>query len=159
MSSTDLVRTSRDGDQFHYLWASRRALLLLQSDSKLKLITIEGVSSVELGDQHVSDGEYVVDVAEYYGGESFETADSINYYQLKHTTKSKETPFDPSKIRNTIEGFSDRYKALIGVIGKGSAQAKLKFIFVSNRSINEGFHESIKQVALGGYTNLTNQRK
>ena len=159
MSSTDLVRTSRDGDQFHYLWASRRALLLLQSDSKLKLITIEGVSSVELGDQHVSDGEYVVDVAEYYGGESFATADSIKYYQLKHTTKSKETPFDPSKLRNTIKGFSDRYKALIEVIGKESAQAKLKFIFVSNRSINEGFHESIKQVALGHSTNLTNQRK
>lgn len=159
MSSTDLVRTSRDGDQFHYLWASRRALLLLHSDSKLKLITIEGVSSVELGDKHVSDGEYVVDVAEYYGGESFETADSIKYYQLKHTTKSKETPFGPSKLRNTIEGFSDRYKALIEVIGKESAQAKLKFIFVSNRSINEGFHESIKQVALGYSTNLTNQRK
>ncbi|PKH80916.1 hypothetical protein [Psychrobacter sp. 4Bb] len=101
----------------------------------------------------------MVDVAEYYGGESFETADSIKYYQLKHTTKSKETPFDPSKLRNTIEGFSDRYKALIEVIGKESAQAKLKFIFVSNRSINKGFHESIKQVALGYSTNLTNQRK
>lgn len=136
MSSTDLVRTSRDGDQFHYLWASRRALLLLQSDSKLKLITIEGVSSVELGDQHVSDGEYVVDVAEYYGGESFETADSIKYYQLKHTTKSKETPFDPSKLRNTIEGFSDRYKALIEVIGKESAQAYIRIEQIYQRSLS-----------------------
>jgi len=159
MPATDLVRTSRDGDQFHYLWASRRALFLLQPKSKLKLITIEGVSPTELNGQHVKDGEYVIDVAEYYGGESIEKADEIKYYQLKHTTKSKEKPFAPSELRNTIKGFSERYKALIRVVGKESAQAKLKFIFVSNRPINEGFHESIKQVALGNPTNKTNQDK
>ncbi len=30
MSDSLLVRTSRDGDQFHYLWPARRALRLLE---------------------------------------------------------------------------------------------------------------------------------
>jgi hypothetical protein len=31
MTSADLVRSSRDGDQFHYYWAARQCLKLLRS--------------------------------------------------------------------------------------------------------------------------------
>ena len=48
MGTTDLVRSSRDGDQFHYLWASRRALLLLDPKSNLHTITIEGPSKTAI---------------------------------------------------------------------------------------------------------------
>lgn len=159
MSSTDLVRTSRDGDQFHYLWASRRALLLLSNETKLRQLTIEGVSPIEFDNQHVTEGEYVVDVAEYYGGDNFKTANKIKYYQLKHTTVAKEEPFPPSKLKNTLEGFSERYSRLVEVVGKEIAQAKLEFIFVSNRPIHVGFHESITQIASGNPTSQTNQKK
>lgn len=53
MSDSLLVRTSRDGDQFHYLWATRRALRLLKPQSTLVALTIEGASTTEMGSQPV----------------------------------------------------------------------------------------------------------
>jgi len=40
MSDRLLVRTSRDGDQLHYLWAARYALRLLEPQSILVPLTI-----------------------------------------------------------------------------------------------------------------------
>ena len=62
MGTTDLVRSSRDGDQFHYLWASRRALLLLDPKSNLHTITIEGPSKTEFENGYLEDGEEIIDV-------------------------------------------------------------------------------------------------
>ncbi|UNM17104.1 hypothetical protein K0P33_16015 [Pseudomonas sp. ArH3a] len=42
MSESMLVRASREGDQFHYLWAARRPLRLLTLESGFIAITIEG---------------------------------------------------------------------------------------------------------------------
>jgi hypothetical protein len=47
MSKSNLVRASRDGDQFHYLWAARRCLRLLFVQTDLVAITIEGASPSE----------------------------------------------------------------------------------------------------------------
>lgn len=149
MSATDLVRASRDGDQFHYLWASRRALLLIATETQLKQITIEGVAKSELDDEVVEEGEHIVDVGEYYGGSSFQTATKIKYYQLKHTTVALETPFSPSALRKTLKGFSERYKSLVRILGKDEVQEKLEFIFVSNRQISSSFLNSIENYVHG----------
>ena len=63
MTSPDLVRASRDGDQFHYYWAARQCLKLLHSGSGLVGVSIEGSSPLETA----TAGEQVIDVAEYYG--------------------------------------------------------------------------------------------
>jgi hypothetical protein len=80
------VRFSRDGDQFHYLWASRRCLRLLAYDTDLVAVSIEG-SSVQEGETTTSAeaGEEVIDVAEYYGSEDLTKARFIQYTQLKHS--------------------------------------------------------------------------
>jgi hypothetical protein len=57
--SPDLVIYSRAGDTFHYRWAARRCLRLLDFNSNLDQITIEGSKEPKLG------GEYVIDTAEY----------------------------------------------------------------------------------------------
>ena len=132
---------------------------LMKPNLDIRQLTIEGISPIEFDNQHVTEGEYVVDVAEYYGGDNFKTADKIKYYQLKYTTVAKGEPFPPSKLRNTLEGFSERYSRLVEVVGKEIAQAKLEFIFVSNRPIHVGFHESITQIASGNPTSQTNQKK
>jgi hypothetical protein len=46
-AETNLVRPSRDGDQFHYHWAARRCLNLLLPGTELKAVTIEGASPSE----------------------------------------------------------------------------------------------------------------
>ena len=114
MSDSLLVRTSRDGDQFHYLWAARRALRLLKPQSTLVALTIEGASTTEMGSQPVvEDGEELIDIAEYYGSNELATATTGRYMQLKHSTLHSGTPFPPSGLQKTIEGFATRYKALI----------------------------------------------
>lgn len=61
MPDTDLLRASRDGDQFHYHWAARQALKLLLPDADLTAIAVEGVSP---DDTQGEDGEDVIDIAE-----------------------------------------------------------------------------------------------
>jgi hypothetical protein len=92
VSSTDLVRSSRDGDQFHYYWAARQGLKLLLHGSGLSAVSIEGSSPddpMSAGGQGSDDdptGEYVVDIAKYYGDAAPDAPDKIVYRQLKHST-------------------------------------------------------------------------
>ena len=97
-----LVSYSRAGDAFHYRWAARRCLRLLDFNSNLEQITIEGSKEPKLG------GEYVIDTAEY-------SADDINgqfveYFQLKHSTTQLDKHFTLSGLKETIEGFANRFK-------------------------------------------------
>ena len=43
----ELVRYSREGDQFHYFWAARRLLRLLDPTSPVVSVAKEGVSRVD----------------------------------------------------------------------------------------------------------------
>src|SRR5258708_150394 len=106
MSKTNLVRTSRDGDQFHYLWAARRCLKLLAADSDLVAISIEGPSPAERTDQPpVTEGEELIDIAEYFGSENIQNARLVRYMQLKHSTLHAAEPWTASGLQKTIEGF------------------------------------------------------
>ena len=66
-AKSDGVRYTRAGDQFHYRWAARRCLALLEHSTDLVYITIEGISVEETSDDNSQTGEEVIDVAEYYG--------------------------------------------------------------------------------------------
>ncbi len=63
MGYAEQVRASRDGDRFHYYWAARRALRLLDLTGDLRAIGVEGLPEGE-----EVEGEEVIDVAEYFGG-------------------------------------------------------------------------------------------
>jgi hypothetical protein len=102
-----LVRFSRDGDQFHYLWAARRCLRLLSASSGLVAITIEGASPSETGSgKPIEAGESVIDVGEYYGSEEIAQARLVRYIQLKHSTQHAGEPWTPSGIEKTVNGFA-----------------------------------------------------
>ncbi|WOE31762.1 MULTISPECIES: hypothetical protein [unclassified Acinetobacter] len=154
MGNADLVRASRDGDQFHYLWAARKALLLLNPLSGLHTLTIEGPSKTEFNEE-VEEGEEIVDVGEYYTSNHFSNASKIIYTQLKHSTLHAQTPFEPSKLRNTIEGFSKRYRSLIDKESKDEVLKKVEFHFVSNRPINDEFYKSIIELKESGQVTKT----
>ena len=80
MSNNPVVRPSRDGDQFHYLWAARRCLRLLSPTDGLAAITIEGASPQEIQNGGpVEAGEEQIDVAEYYGSEALREATRVRY--------------------------------------------------------------------------------
>lgn len=148
MSDSQKVRFSRDGDQFHYLWAARRCLRLLSPNSGLVAVAIEGASTQEAssGDK-ISAGEEVIDVAEYYGSENLAQATRVNYLQLKHSTANTSSPWTPSGLKNTIDGFASRYKVLVGRFGVDDLSKRVRFSFVSNRPISKSFLEAIQDAA------------
>ncbi|WMT40490.1 hypothetical protein RE628_25415 [Paenibacillus sp. D2_2] len=137
-----LVRYSRAGDVFHYRWAARRCLKMIYPKSKLSHIMIEGSEDLEL------DGEYVIDVAEYWGEEETEIRE-IAYFQLKHTTVRYDQPFNLSDLKDTIKGFAKRYVGHLSNENKSSNSPKIKFYIVTNRPIAESFKNNLKAVGSG----------
>ena len=149
-TDTNLVRPSRAGDQFHYLWAARRCLNLLLPGSDLKAVTIEGASPSETTSSGpIRAGEEVIDVGEYFGDRDFERASRVRYIQLKHSTEAPNKPWPPSGLQNTIEGFAKRYKAILAAPATSGRRPDLEFVFVTNRPISPSFTAAVESAAKG----------
>lgn len=148
MSESLLVRASRDGDQFHYIWAARRALKLLTPNSGLVAITIEGASTDELNKAQTTEaGEELIDIAEYYTSTELEKATRVRYMQLKHSTFRVDEIWQPSGLEGTITGFAKRYLALQLELPGVALHEKLEFWFVTNRPISTKFIEAVEDAA------------
>ena len=148
MSESRKVRASRDGDQFHYLWATRRCLQLLPPRSELVAVVIEGASvSEDQPDAAVNAGEAVIDVAEYDGSQDFRSATRIRYIQLKHSTLQANQPWTASALKKTLRGFGDRYLALSKQYGAEMVRQKVEFVLVTNRPIQDDLMRTV--AALG----------
>ena len=150
MSDNIKVRFSRDGDQFHYLWAARRCLRLLSATDGLAVITIEGSSPQETqaGDS-IEAGEEQIDVGEYYGSEYIREATRVRYIQLKHSTQNPTQPWPPSGLEKTICGFAERYQELEQRFKEGGFTTPVEFCFVSNRPISASLMEAVGDAAAG----------
>lgn len=147
---TNLVRPSRDGDQFHYLWAARRCLQLLSMQSDMVAISIEGPSPDECADAPPSSaGEEVIDVAEYFGSEDIQKARLVRYMQLKHSTLHATEPWTASGLEKTIKGFAKRYRELLQTSSTEVLAARLQFWFFTNRPIGRDFEEAVADAAAG----------
>ena len=131
------VRASREGDQFHYLWAARRCLRLLSLTSDLVAVTIEGASPLENpAGSAVETGEEAIDVGEYYGSQNLEDARLVEYIQLKHSTLRAADHWTLSGLETTLKKFAERYTELRHGIGTDASQDRIRFRFVSNRPIS-----------------------
>ena len=149
----DSVRPSRDGDQFHYLWAARRCLLLLSSydylaeitrQNGLVAISIEGCSPSEsYSDSTSEEGVQVIDVAEYFGNENLNDATQVRYIQLKHSTRNPSRDWTASGLKSMLNGFVDRYKDLSDQINADDLAHRFEFRFVTNRPVSKRIKDSI----------------
>lgn len=136
--SPDLVAYSRVGDTFHYRWAARRCLHLLDFNSDLEYITIEGSKEPRLA------GEYVIDTAEYRIGSN--NKKSEEYFQLKHSTTQCDKDFTLSDLKTTIEGFANRFR---DIQKKKTDFVSIKFTIITNRPISQNFKNSIINISEG----------
>ena len=143
MTSADLVRSSRDGDQFHYYWAARQCLKLLRDDSGLAGVSIEGSSQLDAG----TAGEYVVDIAEYYGAMDPKAAGKIVYRQLKHSTAHADEPWTVSGLKRTLEGFGAKFFELNGA--SPGLIDRVTFDFVSNRPVDAALVQALSDIGQG----------
>jgi hypothetical protein len=141
MAHTDLVRPSRDGDQFHYLWAARRSLMLLRPNGPVA-ISIEGVTPAEL--KEIEDGIDAIDVAEYYGSEDPHCASRVRYIQLKHSSRQTEQAWTVSGLNKTLGDFGRRFRALTAKYGLNDVAKRFSFEFVTNRPVAESLREQVE---------------
>ncbi|MFE7891139.1 hypothetical protein [Streptomyces sp. NPDC057412] len=145
MPDTDLLRASRDGDQFHYHWAARQALKLLLPDADLTAIAIEGVSH---DDTEGRDGEDVIDIAEYYGSTGLCEANRVVYRQLKHSTTRATEEWTVSGLAGTVSGFAEKYRRIR--LESPGLEQKVTFEFLSNRPVRDSVLRAIGILAAGG---------
>ena len=138
--SNELVAYSRAGDIFHYRWAARRCLHLIYPNSTLQSIVVEGSSETS------KDGEYVIDVTEYY---VIDTEQRIVYYQLKHSTVQVDDAFTISDLKGTFDGFSKRFVQHCGTGLLPNDVTSIRFVILTNRVIRADFIQNIKHIAAG----------
>ena len=118
------ARGSNAGDQFHELWALEQVLTLLDQRRGLTAITLEGVKAERPGlgnDEPYWDG---VDCALYFGGRTLETAQRVEFVQLKYSsdptlpwsiarlTASSSKRGNNSVLRKLADGFRSAHARL-----------------------------------------------
>lgn len=149
---------SSAGDDFHILWAIKKSLDLLNFDSaSLKAITIEGFEK-NLSRKVDPFGEKFlgIDLTEYFGGNDFESAESIVISQLKYSTRRVSENFTFSKLyegkkANSYDGsiihrLATIFKTFVDECGRDNALTKIKIKLVSNRNINASHLSQITQI-------------
>jgi hypothetical protein len=149
MSVSQSVRFSRDGDQFHYLWAARRCLRLLSAQTDLKAISIEGSAAPDTEAASLNTGEEVIDVAEYYGGENLKDATLICYVQLKHSTQDSSVPWPASGLKKTLAGFAKKLISLKQHHVLHGGRPNAEFRFITNRPVSRDITISGQLLRIG----------
>ncbi len=147
MTHADLVRPSRDGDQFHYFWTARRCLRMLPPCAELVAVAIEGVAPDE--GTGIQAGLDVIDVAEYYGSREPAAATRIRYLQLKHSTRRTGEAWTTSGLASTVRKFADRYKELCSQFGSEDVARRFTFEFLTNRPMHEAVTSALADVISG----------
>lgn len=147
------VGPSRSGDQFHYQWAARQCLGLLDKRDGLVAVSIEG-ASLDEGEASTNAGDQVIDVGLYYDSEDLTSAKAVQYVQLKHSSKLVHKPWTASGLAKTIKEFAKRFKDLEEALGINVVIDKVRFIYLTNRPIAPEVLEALADIA----TNATPPR-
>lgn len=143
----DLVRFRNDGDDFHVLWTARRAVRMIAPTSRLRAVAVEGISvNDRLKGRRIGAGLLVADTVEYYGSETFGTAERVVVNQLKYSTQNIDTPWPWSGLSDTIIGFAARFNANAKEYGIRHAIAVGRHRFVTNRPISPNVLKAIDAV-------------
>lgn len=146
------VRESRAGDDFHYLWAARRCLALVDPTSDLRLVRVEGPSPTDAPDD--DDLFLGVDVIEYFGGESADNARSVVVSQLKYSTLHPDRPWTVARLcelhrrsagSSVIARLADAWTGLVALNG-----SLVSVGLVSNQPLAPGVADMLEAASAAG---------
>ena len=145
--SVDSTRASRDGHEYHEAWTARKAMQLLQLNSDLAAIAVEGLSPI---DQARSSPETVqiADITLYYGSRpTFEHASQTSIAQFKYSVSSIDKDFRAYHAKKTIQKFANTYLDYKKKYGTEAVQNRLDFQLITNQPIYEPLLQAIKAIA------------
>lgn len=144
---------SNAGDDFHLLWAAQKLLKMLNHNSDLSSVTVEGPAWQDSIINDLDESKlFSIDLAEYYGGETIHSATYIIFSQLKYSTYMGNIPWTTStlchsdnkkkdnsiirRLADTYEEYTKKYSHL---------KDKITLKLVSNRPISGGLEKGIKE--------------
>ena len=137
------ARESNAGDDFHLVWAAKKALALLEPNTNFKALCVEGPSPQDAKDFEVDSNDLLsIDIAEYYGAKTFEEASKVIFSQLKYSTRMGNedwtlaklcTPGNKKKDNSIIRRLAQTYNGFIKRYS--NLESKLVLKLVSNRKI------------------------
>lgn len=138
---------SNAGDDFHLLWAARRVLTLLQPNTDLKGIRLEGPPPNEAAEVDPTCKDLLgIDLAEYFGGTQFEDASMVIHSQLKYSTRRSKDAWTAARLAqgkrtshggSVIHRLANVYRGYIKTFGREAVLAKLRIGLVSNRQCDK----------------------
>lgn len=137
------ARESNAGDDFHLVWAAKKALALLEPNTDFKALCVEGPSPQDAKDFELDSNDLLsIDIAEYYGAKAFEEASKVIFSQLKYSTRMGNeawtlaklcTPGNKKKDNSIIRRLAQTYNGFIKRYS--NLESKLILKLVSNRKI------------------------
>ncbi len=138
------ARGSNAGDDFHELWALRQAIMLLDENTNLQAVTVEGLRA-EDEDGTPRDTWDGVDCAFYFGGDSIESAERVVIDQVKYSAANPEQKWTFARL--TLSTNKKRDNSVIGRLAKAfaginskrpdlAASGKLVARLVSNQQVD-----------------------
>jgi hypothetical protein len=77
---------SNAGDRYHFVYAARRLMDLLYPGAGLRRVVLEGIAPTD-AEGESADTYLGVDLTEYFGGDTLETADTLAIVQVKYSPK------------------------------------------------------------------------
>jgi len=144
------ARGSNTGDQFHELWALQQVLELLNPETDLKAVSVEGVRT-ETPSQNAEDPTWDgVDCTLYYGGTTLETADQIEFVQLKYSAANPETAWSIARLttntakkgnNSVIRRMAEDFKGAKARMKQG---AQLKIQLISNQELSAELKKALE---------------
>jgi len=153
---------SNAGDDFHILWGVRKSLELLNIDSfGLKAVAIEGINSKESKIIDPTGSKLLgIDIAEYFGGENFLTAQSIIFSQLKYSTRNANSNWTINSISKANKKKGDAFSGSIihrlasiyithaNEHGRDITNKKIKLRLISNRNVASEISTLIRDIQI-----------
>lgn len=143
------ARESNAGDDFHILWATRRALGLLDQSADLASVTVEELSPAD--EEHTDSASTLgVDLTEYFGGGGFASARRVVVSQLKYSARNPSRPWTaarlakpPSKGASVVRRLAEVYSELARNHPRKRVLQTLQVRFVSNRPAGAELRQAV----------------
>ena len=150
------ARASNAGDAFHEIWALRKALELLDPESDLVLLTVEGVGNPsKTTDNTQWDG---VDCALYYGETEDGPFDRVNLVQLRYSvtapnrrwalgrfTQTSSSRKNNSLARRLATAFNEATKGM----SFDEIRKRINVSLVTNQPVSPSLEKLVKQISNG----------
>lgn len=146
------ARESNAGDDFHLVWAAKKALALLEPNTNFKALSVEGPSLEDERNFEIDSKDLLsIDVAEYYGDKTFETASNVIFSQLKYSTRNANKDWTLANLCTPTNKKKDNS------IIRRLAQTLAPFVIKSNSSFDLTILNFIKSKATSTNSNSGNE--